>query len=197
MNVENTAKPAIVRDLIAGYAEMVESRVGDGWHPTLLTFTFNHLRGSANNVAYQMQDIVEAIYAKILQRCFRKPRNVPTIAMPLWICTPDYPVFKRNKQSFRDMSVNGGRHVHAIALTPPVTRMQETLGDHFYHQQIRYSGRDRPLWCIDAEPIRHHLEKVSDYAFKGIKNPRLGPDGMFVLPRKHSEMEGRRDEKNS
>ncbi|MBZ9850305.1 hypothetical protein LB565_20195 [Mesorhizobium sp. CA14] len=196
MNVENTVSPAMVRDLITGYTEMVESRVfWGGWEPTLLTFMFNQLKGSENNVAFQMQDAVEAIYANILNWCFRKPRNVPTLAMPLWICTPDYPVYKRNKDSLRVITPNNGRHVHAIALTPPGTRMKDTLDSHFDEQQRRYAGRDRPLSCIDTRPIRDHLKLVTDYAPKGIKNPRIGPDGMFVLPRTHSEMEGRRAEK--
>ncbi|TPL72308.1 hypothetical protein [Mesorhizobium sp. B2-3-15] len=193
--MDNTVPPSMIRDLITGYTKMATDRMQWGWEPTLLTFMFNQLRGSPSNVEQQMQETIEAVYAKILRWCFRKPRNVPVTAMPLWICTPDYPVHKYHKQNFRDIALNGGRHVHAIALMPPGTNMRTTLDNHFDHEQIRYTGRDRPLWHIDAWPIQDNLPFVVDYGVKGIKTPRAGVDAMFILPRTHSEMEGRRAEK--
>ncbi|MER9546453.1 hypothetical protein NKI72_31240 [Mesorhizobium sp. M0437] len=188
--------PKIVQDLTFGYTLMVQERVDCGWEPTLLTFQFNHLNGSPATVDIEMRKTVEKVFSQILTRCFKKPKNVPIHKMPLWICTPDYPVFKYDKDNFRDIVNNDGRHIHVIAVMPPDTGITQTLDDHFTNEQQRYSGyAPRPLWCLDSQPITHDLSFVVDYGTKGIKTPRVGADAMFVLPRTHSEMEAHRADK--
>ncbi|ESX43424.1 hypothetical protein X761_33030 [Mesorhizobium sp. LSHC424B00] len=188
--------PKMIEDLTYGYTSMVEERMVCGATATLLTFQFNHLSGSTSTVNKKMQETVEKVYSQILTRCFKKPKNIPTIKMPFWICTPDYPVFKRHKDNFRTIVNNDGRHIHVIAVMPPDTRMTQTLDDHFHHEQFRYSGyKPRPLWCLDSQPITHDLSFVVDYGRKGIKTPRVGFDGQFILPRTHSEMESLRADK--
>lgn len=118
--MEVTSK--IIQDLTFGYTLMVQERVDCGWQPTLLTFQFNHLNGSPATVDKKMRETVEWVYSEILKRSFRKPRNVPILEMPLWICTPDYPVFKHDKDNFRDIINNGGQHIHVIAVMPPNPR---------------------------------------------------------------------------
>lgn len=192
--MELTSK--IIHDLTIGYTQMVEERIICGAQATLLTFQFNHLGGSPNTVSKKMQETVEKVYSQILTRCFRKPKNVSIHKMPLWICTPDYPIFKRHKDNFRTIVNNDGRHIHVIAVMPPDTRITQTLDDHFHNEQFRYSGyKPRPLWCLNSQPITDDLSFVVDYGTKGIKTPRVGVDAMFVLPRTHSEMESVRADK--
>ncbi|RUW89171.1 hypothetical protein [Mesorhizobium sp. M7A.F.Ca.US.010.02.1.1] len=174
--------------LIAGYGYMFRERVRQGWRLTFLTFTFNHLRGSASNVAWQMRDELERVYAKVLTRIERKPRNVPPDLLPLWVCCPDFPVSKTEKHSFRDAVVNNGRHVHAIAAVPPWSRMKGTLEDHFYEHQNQYTGNGKPLFRIDAQPITHDGWFATDYGLKGAKSSRVGYDELFILPRSTSEV---------
>lgn len=191
--MELTSK--IMEDLTFEYTSMIEERMVCGAQATLLTFQFNHLSGSTSTVHKTMQETVEKVYSQILTRCFRKPKNVPTIKMPFWICTPDYPIFKHHKDNFRTIVNNDGRHIHVIAVMPPDTRMTQTLDEHFHNEQPRYSGYDRPLWCLDAQPITTNLVSVVDYGTKGIKTPRVGIEGQFILPRTHSEMESFRADK--
>lgn len=174
--------------LIAGYGYMFRERVQQGWRPTFLTFTFNHLRGSPSNVAWQMRDELERVYAKVLTRIERKPRNVSPDLLPLWVCCPDFPVAKTEKHSFRDAVVNNGRHVHAIAVVPPWSRMKGTLDNHFYEHQNQYTGNDKPLFRIEAVPLTHRGFFVTDYALKGSKSPRIGYDEIIILPRSTSEI---------
>jgi hypothetical protein len=192
--MELTSK--IIQDLTFGYTSMIEERMICGATATLLTFMYNHLSGSPSTVDQTMRDTVERVYSQILIRCFRKPKNVPTIKMPFWICTTDYPVFKHDKDNFRDIVNNDGRHIHVVAVMPSDTRMTQTLDEHFHNEQFRYSGyKPRPLWCLDSQPITHDLSFVVDYGTKGIKTPRVGIDGQFVLPRTHSEMASLRADK--
>ncbi|MBM2711072.1 hypothetical protein JQK88_07380 [Mesorhizobium caraganae] len=174
--------------LIAGYGYMFRERVRQGWQPTFLTFTFNHLRGSPANVAWQMRDELERVYAMVLTRIERKPRHVPTDSLPLWVCSPDFPVAKAEKGHLRDAKVNDGRHLHAIAAVPPWSRMKETLGGHFHECQVQYTGNDKRLFRIEAEPITHNGWFVTDYALKGMKSPRVGYDEVLILPRSRSEL---------
>lgn len=159
-----------------------------GWQPTFLTFTFNHLPGSLANVAWQMRDELERVYAKVLTRIERKPRQARPDSLPLWVCEPDFPVAKTEKQHMRDSIVNNGRHFHAIAAVPPWSRMKETLADHFHERQADYTGNDKRLFRIDAEPITDNGWFVTDYALKGMKSSRVGYDEVLILPRSASEL---------
>ncbi|MER9094730.1 hypothetical protein NKI34_27305 [Mesorhizobium sp. M0700] len=206
-------------NLSEGHTQMIRERMLSGGHATLLTFMFNHVRGSELNVAQQMREAVETTYSTILKHCFRKPQNVPILKMPLWICTPDYPIHKDGKYHFRDIVINEGRHIHVIAVMPPDTKMKQSLDEHFEENQ-KYAGEDRLLMRIHSrkisdelafvtsdgnktnkarrprkEEIRDELQYLVGYARKGIKTPRVGTDGWFVLPRTHSEMEPHRADK--
>lgn len=203
-----------------GLTQMVRERMLFGSHATLLTFMFNHVRGSELNVAQQMRQTVETTYSTILKRCFRKPKNVPILEMPLWICTPDYPIHKDGKYHFRDIVINDGLHIHVIAVMPPDTKMKQSLDEHFEENQKSYAGEDRVLMRIHSRKIPEELAFVTNdgnktnkerhprqkeihdelqyavgYARKGVKTPCVGADGWFVLPRTHSEMEAVRADK--
>lgn len=183
-----TLDTANIRALNEGLGQMVEDRVTTGWQPTLLTFVFNQLRGSPSSVAWQMQNEVESVYARVLTRIVRKPHSTPIDRLPFWICTPDYPVFKYEKDHFRNVSINDGRHIHAVAVTPPFSRMRQSLEDHFYYEQGLYTGRDKSLWEIHAKPMTEKLTYATGYAAKGIKTSRINSDELFILPRLSSEL---------
>lgn len=183
-----TLDAANFRALNEGLGQMVDDRVAAGWKPTLLTFMFNPLGGSPSSVAWQMQNEVESVYARVLTRIVRKPHSMPTNRLPFWICTPDYPVFKYEKDHFRDVSINDGRHIHVVAVTPLFSRMKETLEDHFYYEQGHYSGRDKLLSRIHAKTMTEEFGYATGYAAKGIKTSRIHSDELFILPRLSSEM---------
>ena len=165
------------------YAEMAARYVEDGWAPYLMTFMFRQLPGSPGGVARQMERELERVFSRFVTRCVRNPRSkFATGRLPVWLCSPDYPVFKYAKQSLSDVAVNDGRHMHAIGLQPPKSRLKVGLGDHFDDCQHLYIGPDFPLARMDVQPITHDIENVVGYVQKAVRTGRVGDDGTFVLP---------------
>ncbi|MER9313539.1 hypothetical protein NKI51_30495 [Mesorhizobium australicum] len=175
--------------LIEAYGQMVEERVGMGWHPWLLTFTYKPLGGSATMIVSRMRYEIERTYATVATRVVRRPNSPSQFEnLPIWICSPDYPVYKRDKGSFRDNAVNDGLHFHGIGLMPAVSRMTVSLEDHFDDYQTMYSGAHRDLFRVHVQAIEDEVAEVAGYALKGIENPRINPDDVLILPRTRSEM---------
>jgi hypothetical protein len=174
--------------LAHAYGTWVRQHVEDGWEASLLTFIFVDLRGPPWAVSTVMTNSIEAVYAAILTRMFRHPKRLAMAEMPLWICSPDYPVIKREGGNLVDMLRNDGLHAHAVAVIPPDTRLGCSLSDHIDDQQAHYSGPIRSLWRVHAVPITHRIEFVTDYALQGLKDSRVGRDAFFVLPRRFDEL---------
>lgn len=57
-------------------------------------------------------------------------------------------------------------------------------------QQVQYlsSCVSRTLFRIHAEAIKNRLDFVTEYALKGVKNPRVGFDELLLLPCTPDEM---------
>ena len=94
--------------------------------------------------------------------------------------------------NLRDISVNGGLHLHGLLLVPPVTRLRVSVEQHFVDGQAHYAPPHLPLARLHVVPITTALDFTVDYAAKGLRDPRLGhDDAVLILPRSASEM-GRR-----
>ena len=129
--MENISKLAVANLMIAGFTEMVEGRVREGWTVEHFNVQFRQLRGGSAEVARQMREEVERLYDMSLCHIVRKPRSLPQDALPLWICSPDYPVYKKQRREhLRLLVANDGRHMHVIAVLPPWSRLKTTLVDH-------------------------------------------------------------------
>ena len=189
----NTAPiPISNRQITSAYAEMAERYVAEGWTPYLLTFMFQQLRGSPSAVARQMERELERVYARFVSRVVRYPRSPANIgSLPVWICSPDYPVFKHAKQRLRDVTINDGRHLHGVMFEPPWSRLRETVDEHFAALQHLYVGRGSCLTGIDAVPITHDLAYVVRYAEKALRRGVIGSDEMILLPRSWNELPSR------
>ena len=175
--------------ITSGYGAMVTERLEHGWEGDLITLMFNRIRGSQRSVIRQMQREVERVYATVLTRIIRNPRKIPVFGLPLWIVCPDYPVPKHAKMELRDVVLNGGLHLHGIALVPPWSRMNCGLDEHFEMAQELYVRRGYSLSRVHAVPITTNPEHVTGYALKMIPRRRLAFDDVLVLPRSHSEMQ--------
>ena len=179
------------KEIIAAYAEMARQRVDVGWTPYLMTFMFRSLDGSPASIARQMERAVEEVYSRFVTRVVRYPHKPSAVGrLPVWICCPDYPIFKRQKQSLADVTVNDGRHVHAVALQPLVARRPIDLADYFMSDDDGglYVTPDRPVLRIDVRLTTHNLENVVDYACKSAGGGRVEMGEVFVLPRSRTEM---------
>ncbi|GJE12240.1 hypothetical protein [Methylobacterium longum] len=182
---------AAARQITNAYGEWATALQQDGWTPYLLTLMFRQLRGSPTAVARQMEREAERVYGRFVTRVHRNPMAPSSFGrLPVWICSPDFPVFKHAKQSLDDVTINAGRHLHTLSFQPPPqhSRLREPVDEHFTACQNLYVRPDLPLLRLHAVPITHSLEGVVDYALKALRQGLIGDDGVFVLPRSRSEM---------
>jgi hypothetical protein len=177
-------------DLVDGYTQLVTDRVRAGWSCSLVTFLFSQLPGPRTAVINHMKDEVHRIYSTLLTRVHRKPRTASTDELPVLIGAMDLPVYKHNKASGPMVLCNGGLHVHALLLMPPVSRLKGSLANHFREKQDLYVGSGRSTQRIHVRPIVSDHGRVVDYVLKTVLNGRLSYDeAVLVLPRSRGELE--------
>ena len=170
------------RDTIDIYGQWLADRQRDGFDPFLMTLMFSHIRGSELTVRREMEQAVCQLYSRALTRIIRNPRaSSDKLGWPLWIVVPDFPGPTWFKLSRSDVSINGGRHMHAVAMIPPKSRLRSRFNLHMLEGQERYL--QPPLLRVDVRPITHHLEYTVDYAMKGLKRLGISGDDILILPR--------------
>ncbi|WP_267427856.1 hypothetical protein [Methylobacterium sp. GC_Met_2] len=182
---------ASARQITEAYGDWAMRFREDGWTPYLLTLMFRQLRGSPAAVARQMEREAERVYGRFITRVRRDPGAPSSVGrLPVWICSPDYPVFKHSKQSLEEVTINDGRHLHGLGFQPPPqhSRLAEPVDEHFAARQDFYVRPDLPLLRLHAKLITHNLDGVVDYALKAMWRGLIGEDGVFVLPRSRSEI---------
>lgn len=190
MTKTDRSLPAAPSSITSAYAELVRSRVDAGWSVHLLTFMFRPLAGSPSAVLRQMHREVERVFAIFAPRVVRKPCSPTAIGkLPILLAFADLPVFKNNMPSLRDMSVNGGLHLHGLLLVPPVTRLKVRVEQHFIDGQAHYAPSHRPLVRVHVVPITTEHDFVVDYSAKGLRSRRFDhDDSVLILPRSASEL---------
>jgi hypothetical protein len=175
--------------LVDGYTQLVTDRVRAGWSCNLVTFLFSQLPGTRSIINSRMKDEVHRVYSTLLTRVHRRPRTASTDELPVLIGVMDLPVYKHNKLSGPMVLCNGGVHVHALLLMPPVSRLKGSLADHFREKQEQYVGSGRPALRIDVRPVIEEHRRVVDYVLKTVLNGRLSyDDAVLVLPRSRDEL---------
>ncbi|MET4045449.1 hypothetical protein ABIC03_007181 [Bradyrhizobium sp. RT6a] len=178
-----------LQSMVGGYSRLVVERMENGWAAYLVTFVFDHLRGSRTSVLGQMRDEILRIYSTFVTRTHRKPRAVPTDQLPVLISVADLPVVKSIRPNERT-SCNDGLHLHAILLVPPITRLKEHVAEHFKHQMDLYAGPRKLVAGIHVRPITSTPERVVDYVFKTVLRGRVAyDDAVLVLPRASGELD--------
>lgn len=171
-----------------GYAQMVASRLDDGWSAYLMTVTFEHFRGPRHVILDRMRDEVQRIYSTLVTRIHRKPGTAPTDKLAVLIGVADLPVAKREKTRSAS-SCNGGLHFHAVLVVPPSSRLKGSVVDHFASNADRYAGPNGLVANIHIVPVTHDIHHVADYVFKSVIRRRLSDeDAVLVLPRTRSEL---------
>src|SRR5665213_1108835 len=95
-----------------------------------------------------MEREIERIYATMRTRIIRNPMSRSVVEkLPMWICSPDFPVPKHHKQSLSAVIVNDGLHYHGICLLPPESRLKEPLTEPVANHQ--------GLYVRDGTLVRH------------------------------------------
>jgi hypothetical protein len=175
--------------IIAGYQQLVEQKIEEGWKGYLLTVVFKQLSGSRSAMIAQTADEVERLYRTMLTRIVRNPKSPDRIGkLPIWLGSPDLPVFKTNKSSLAEVTINDGLHYHLIALIPPRSRLADDLVDHVRDQQALYAKAGRRVMRLDAVGIETRPAYVTDYALKSLSRRRFGSDEMLIFPRSRHEL---------
>lgn len=183
---------------VDSWCDFVEERVSVGWIPYLLTFQFKEIGGPRHQVALEMEKDLERVYATFLTRVVRRPASRRSAGkLPIWIACPDYPVRKNDKQPVDDFCINDGRHVHAVCLMPPKSRMKESLKEHFDESAALYVRAQLPLVLIHAVLITETPGKATDYLLKALKSGRATNDEIIVLPRLANEVSTGKQESSS
>jgi hypothetical protein len=98
------------------------------------------------------------------------------------ILFPDMPVYRHEKKSIRDISVNDGLHYGGLALIPPVSRFRSTLDTRFAE------GINEKVARIHVTPITDNPGFVVDYAAKSFKRGWVSEEDILILPRAISEL---------
>lgn len=171
----------------AGWANRLVTE--EGYQPYLVTLMFRPLGGSTTSIDRQIERETERVYATLLTRVVRYPKRASAIGrLPIWFCCLDRPVIKRTRQSLRDVVPNDGRHLHAVALQPPWSRLHEDLVTHFGREYATYVHAGGALDHLDVRAITHRLDNVVDYVRKQVGRDRAGEEIAFILPRARSEV---------
>jgi hypothetical protein len=101
----------------------------------------------------------------------------------------DLPVYKRDRSMAPTFLCNGGMHIHALVLMPPVSRMREGLDEHFQGKSDLYATRSGAIQRMHAVRVTTEPDRVVDYVFKSVLNGRLSYDeALMVLPRVRDEL---------
>lgn len=170
------------------WAEMLRRYVGAGWSPTLLTFMFAAMRGEHAAIRRRQAEEVEKIYGRVVTRLVRRPLAPSSVGkLPIWLCSSDVPIYKHAKDARRDVTINDGQHVHALALTPPKVRLKSDF--------VAFVEANQRLFKLGPSCIRVHAVAVIydvpaafGYAMKTAMRLPDDDDGFFVLPRSTSEL---------
>ena len=182
----------IIPNLSPAWYGIVAERMQAGWAPHLLTFMFDRLPGSDRGIERRQSELVEDAYGRLVTRVHRRPASRAAVGrLPIWICAPDFPVPKSCKKTLAEVSINGGRHMHAFSVMPPRSRLREDLADHLAREQDALYVRPGGLTKIHAELITHGPRYVFDYATKSIIRGRVHPETILLLPRSISEVSAR------
>jgi len=169
---------------IGGYSLWTKELVARRWRAYFVNFMFEQISARHLPFADPMEQEVCRVYRTLLPNVVRNPRRQGAI-LPIFFGCPDFPVFKTQKVSSREIEVNGGRHYNGLFFIPPGSRLRCGLRKHFKNHADWYVRQGRPLERIHVTKMSYG--NMTDYALKAFKNGRVSGDDILVLPRSSSE----------
>jgi hypothetical protein len=159
------------------------------WDAYILTFMFKQIRGDRRHQLQSMLKEVERVYAKSLTHIIRRPlARSQAHRLPVWICCADMPVPKHEKQSLAAVTINGGLHLHALALVPNESRLRVGFDAHLKRHQQHYAPFSSHLNRVHGRLITETPGYVTGYVMKSLRTGRSSYDDVLVLPRLKSEL---------
>jgi hypothetical protein len=174
-----------------GYRELVRNWIDEEHKVYLLTFMFEHMSGSRGSINARMIDHVALFWRTLSKWIVRRNRTAPNHLLPKLIALPDRPVFKWQKQTLAQVTINDGQHVHGILAIPPTTRMKDDLADHVASKSVYTDARYTRIRHIEVQPIMSRRAYTVGYALKGLKYGFANSDDLLILPLSSSEVPAR------
>ncbi len=173
---------------IEGFSEWTRGFLARDYEVYFVNFMFKRLLRRHSHFSDPMEDEACRVYQTLVTRVVREPRKHLDL-LPVYFGCPDFPVWKSDKISPVDFSINDGRHWNGLYFIPPVSRLTCDLDEHFEENRKLYLKPDRPLQRIHTTRMIHG--DMTDYALKAFKNGRAKHDNILVLPRALSELDSR------
>ncbi|WEK04743.1 MAG: hypothetical protein P0Y65_00340 [Candidatus Devosia phytovorans] len=174
---ENTA--------IAAYQQMIRERIEQGWHPSLLTFTFNPMPDNRALPPEAIGKSLAQFYSLCLTRLIHHPHRGPITNLPLMVGMPDLPLFKHRKISVV-ATINDGLHAHAVFLKPIRTRNGRTLASTLEENGNLFKDACH-LMSIHCADIKETPGKAVAYVLKSLDLKRFPGDDIWIFPKSRSE----------
>jgi hypothetical protein len=177
------------KTIVDAYGKWLLNEIEDGWKAYFMTFTFKQLKKSDGSMLFQMEDVVDRFYRRLVTRFVNNPRSASKHhLLPRLNAFPDVPYFKNRKYQYgiSEVTVNGGLHVHGILRIPEVSKFKGDLREHLAEKAALYVRY--PLHNIDIQPITSRPDYVTGYGFKAMKNGKIDIDHMMIWPKCVSEL---------
>jgi hypothetical protein len=183
----NQTDPAAV--WIKACTQWIYKLVLSGWKLYYVNFMFEPLRGPPSAIIPQMRRGIHKFYGRFCTEFVHDGRaKSEQEHLPRFWLFPDLPGPKHEKNSLREVTINGGLHYNGPLLLPPVSRFQECPIEHLEENQAKYArhGIERIHIVAGGD-----ISGLADYAAKNIKNHRANEYDIIVLPRSVTELRQR------
>lgn len=170
---------------IEAYQKMIRVRIEQGWHPSLLTFTFKPPSNNRALTAEAVRGSLARFYSLVLTRLIHHPDRGSVSRLPFMVGMLDLPIFKFRKVPVV-ATINDGLHAHAVFLTPPVTRNGCQLND-VLNQNSDLIQDTCHLMAIACKEVTETVGKVTAYVLKSLDLHRFDSDSIWIFPKSRSE----------
>ncbi|MGO6819812.1 hypothetical protein ACCS67_33990 [Rhizobium brockwellii] len=178
---------AINPEWLAAAAEMIETRVDEGFEPSMLTLMFKDMKGSEASRRRLMTKVATDIYSDLLPRLIKRIKSKTLMELPFFLGCVDWPVPKKHFKGLDGIHHNDGMHFGGLYLVPPIARTASNLMD-IVERSRPVLMRSGLLTAIHVEPVSFNPEKATRYVLKSLERFRISNEEVLVLPRTRSEM---------
>jgi hypothetical protein len=178
------------QSLIHAYGQWIHDYRAHNWNCYFFTFVFDNIPGSDTSRIGEMKEQLGWFYGRLAKASVPRPSQEKWSAfLPRAILVPDFPVFKNERQSLREITINNGLHWHGLVVQPPLPRrpkLQEDLDTHVMGNLHRYLVGN--IRRIDVVPIKERPQYVTGYGMKALTKGRISQDEVLIFPRSVGEL---------
>ncbi len=178
------ADPAAV--WITACTQWAYKLVLSGWKLYYVNFMFEPFRGPPAAIIPKMRRGIHKFYGRFCTEFVHDGRATSEQEhMPRFWLFPDLPVHKNDRNSLREVTINGGLHYNGPLLIRPVSRFLECPIKYLVENQGTYArhGIERIHIKVGGD-----IAGLADYAAKNIKYDRTNEEDIIVLPRSVTEL---------